>query len=194
MPIKLTFGPSSFFFTLSVALCTIGVAGCNSHADGPTEPSSTVATVEASPSPDLDFETAVVSCEGNDDDIAKLGGLCAGAPVPTNMSSAEAGSLLMTAAASTGPALLVYAFPPAGVDEETLAWTPSEVRYAAFLVLSPPASSDADSAWSSGDVLSGTIGASALSALACTDVWHGRGVLHWRSVTMTLAWSAGMPC
>ena len=184
---------SSFFLTLSVTLCTVGAAGCSSHADGPTEPSDTVATVAFSPSSTLDFRTAVVSCEGDADDIAKLGSLCAGAPVPTRMSNAEAGSQLMTAAATTGPALLVYAFPPAGVSAETLVWTPSGVRYAAFLVLSPP-SSDADSAWSSGDVLAGTLGASAIRIDACSETWQGGGVLHWRSVTMTLAWSAGKPC
>jgi hypothetical protein len=185
-------GPLAFLFTLPLALAAIATTGCGSDVvDGPTAPSQDIATVDAPASAEpAAAGVNKVICKGNADDIKKLGSFCSG-ELSADMKFAQAGSRLATVGATTGPRLLVYAFPPAGVTDKLASWKPADVHYAAFLVLTE--STDPASEWSGADPLTGTLGARILDNVACSETWGGAGELKWRGVTITVQWSIAIP-
>lgn len=146
--------------------------------------------------------TTAVSCDGPEDELALLGSLC-GAPASHISWNAHVGDQSIALRGSDGgPALLVIGFHTEELPDGEYDHT-ADIRYAAYVVLEPPAAIE-DNGWEStrqlmrswpeGEALTGTVATERAVATACGTDFVGSAIFLWRETTITVPWSAALPC
>jgi hypothetical protein len=177
-------------FALALSLASSLLAGCGEgvpHA--PEGPSGLITTATSVP-----MIEGTVSCAGPAASIAALGSLCSGSPTASYRSAEPTSGAMTIGASDDVPYLLVFGYPAAGSASGAI--DPSELAYAAFLVTKRPSGGvvAAIEAWEDATPLSGALLSTAFSFEACSNNWVGGGTLEHGDVTLTLAWSAAIPC
>jgi len=174
----------------------LGTVGCgDDEVESP--PMNSSITNEARPLEPgcftLPFE---VSCDGPEDELALLDGICGAKTDFLDWSKTDAPAGMATwIGPRKGPLLLVFnrldREPDAG---ENVA---KELSYAAYFVRRGTADDDVETLnqWHDGEpVKSGSVVTFAAHFVACNMSWEAEAVFHWRSTTIAFAWTAAEGC
>lgn len=169
------------------------------HDPGPG-PSDAIST-SVVPAGTSDGRTTV-GCVGPEDELALLGSLCgASASYPSWSAHVGDQSIALTGS-DGGAALLVLGFHTEELPDGEYDHT-ADIRYAAYLVLEPPAAIEGNywestrqllRAWPEGEALTGEVATKRAFATACGVDFVGSATFLWRETTITVAWSASLPC
>ena len=146
--------------------------------------------------------TTTVGCVGPEDELALLGSLCeASTSFPSWNAHVGDQSIFLTGPEG-GPALLVLGFHTEALPDGEYDHT-ADIRYAAYVVLDRPAAIE-DNGWESarqlmrswpqGEALTGEVATERAVAIACGVDFVGSATFLWRETTITVAWSASLPC
>lgn len=180
---------------LALSGCFFGPTFEHDPGPGPSE------DITASVAPDANTASDVrVTCDGPADQIAMLGSLCdySSSSVSWNAHVGDQ-SISLGGADAT---LLVLGFHTQNLPDGEYDHT-NDIRYAAYVVLDPPAAIDGNGweserqtmrAWAQGEALSGEIVTQRAVATACGYDFVGSGTLVWRDTTLTIRWAAVVPC
>jgi hypothetical protein len=180
--------------TALIAFSLLGCSnGCSDQVDSPPMNSAITNQAGASLPDQLSF---TVTCEGPDDELTILGGICGAKTDFLGWSSTDAQSGMgMWVGPTDGPLFMVFNRldyePPASKN------VAAELQYAAYLVrkgMADDAVATLDQ-WSDGEpVTSGAVTTYDARFTACVDSWVAEGTFLWRSTTPSFAWRAAQGC
>jgi hypothetical protein len=178
---------------VALVLCT---AACGAD-EVESPPMNTAITNEARPLEPgcftLPFE---VACNGPDDELALLDGVCGAKTDFLSWSATDApAGMAMWVGPRKGPLFLVFN----RLDREPSATenVARELRYAAYFVRRGMADDVVDTLeqWREGEpVKSGSVITFDAHFEACRMSWEALGVFLWRSTTIAFSWTAAHPC
>jgi hypothetical protein len=182
---------------LGAAACFTGPTFERDRGPGPSD------DITTSVDRDAPVSGTMVTCEGPDDQVAMLGSLCGfdGGYWSWNAHVGDQ-STYFGHPETTDAVLLLMGFYTEQLPEHDYDHT-ADIRYAASLVLDPPAPVEGDGwqsertlmrSWTEGEALTGEIVTRRAVGTACGTDFIGHGVLVWRDTTITLSWISALPC
>lgn len=146
--------------------------------------------------PDAPTLPYVVSCDGPEEELGRLKGICGTKTevIPWTPTDAPTG-MGMAIGPADGPYLMLFG----RVEHEVAsgADVSAELGYSAYVVDRGPAENSVATLeqWSKGEpITSGSLITYQARVGACSPGWMGQGTLLWRSTTFSLAWWSGLPC
>lgn len=146
--------------------------------------------------------TTTVGCVGPEDELALLGSLCGASASYPSWNAHVGDQSIALGGSAGGAALLVLGFHTEELPDGEYDHT-DDIRYAAYVVLEPPAAIDGNGwestrqlmrAWPEGEALTGAVATERAVAIACGVDFIGSATFLWRETTITVAWSASLPC
>lgn len=180
-------------FALIMGLLPL-MAGCaDDEANAP--PANPHITNQAG-DPDAPTLPYVVSCDGPEEELKMLGGICGTKTevIPWTPTDAPTGRGMAIGPAD-GPYLMVFG----RVEHEVAPGDDAfaELAYSAYFVNRGRAENSVATLelWSKGEpVTSGALITYQARVGACSPNWMGEGTLLWRTTTISLAWWSALPC
>ncbi len=146
--------------------------------------------------------TTTVGCVGPEDELALLGSLCGVSATYPGWNAHVGDQSLALKGGEGGAALLVLGFHTEELPEGEYDHT-ADIRYAAYVVLEPPAAVEGNGwestrqlmrAWPDGEALTGAVATERAVATACGVDFVGSATFLWRETTITVTWSSALPC
>jgi hypothetical protein len=177
-----------------LSLALVGAVGCDDPDRADPPPVNAAISNAQGPADDQPF----VTCEGPDDELALLGGLCQWEiPEMLGWSFLDGDGDGMGLLFGDGPHLMLYA----RIDREPeyQEQVAGELRYAAYVRLAPVTGAspvERLELWTDAEAVdAGEVHTEHADFDVCAgDSWRGRGTFQWRSTTIRVRWSATHGC
>jgi len=173
----------------------LAVLGCSDDVDAPPANASIHNEARAL-TPGCFTRPFEVMCDGPEDELARLDGVCGAKTDFLEWSGTDAPAGMATwIGPRNGPLFLLFNRLEREPNEnENVA---KELHYSAFFVNEGFADDLVATLeqWHAGEpVRSGTVVTFAARFVACSMSWEGEGTFRWRSTTLAFAWTAAEPC
>lgn len=170
------------------------MAGCGAGEASAPPVNPRISNQAADPDvPTLPYE---VSCDGPEDELRVLGGICGTKTEVIDWTPTDAPTGMgMAIGPADGPYLMVFGRVEREVEPGDD--VSAELGYSAYFVKRGPAGNSVATLeqWSKGEpITSGSLITYRARVGACSPGWMGEGTLLWRTTTFSLAWWSGLPC